>query len=130
MGNSHKIPSVISFSHSTDGEQQWGSSISENAVSMIHTKLELEVTSVSGELEFLRKALEGMRNLQYEHIKASTSRPGYPDKTADQIVTEYLRRVFEFIFRAVARFGKSFRENVPTDIVLTVPTVGYSPLII
>lgn len=128
MSNLHKIPSVISFSHSTDGSQQWGSNISPSAISMIHTKLELEISSVSEELEFLRKALDGMHNLQYEYIKASISQPGYPDKTAEQIVTEYLKRVIAVIFRNMIGMGEWFLENVPMDVVLTVPTVSYASI--
>lgn len=44
MGNHDKIPSVISYSPSSHvGEQQWGASLSPDAVTMVHTKLELDV---------------------------------------------------------------------------------------
>src|SRR6187431_1148701 len=64
MGNHKKIPSVISFSPSTElDEQQWGIDLSDNAVAMVYTKMELESRSVLSELDLAVRALEGMKNL-------------------------------------------------------------------
>jgi hypothetical protein len=41
-GTHDKIPSVISYSPATEvGEQQWGLSLSPDAVAMVNTKLEV-----------------------------------------------------------------------------------------
>ncbi|KIY02396.1 uncharacterized protein Z520_02534 [Fonsecaea multimorphosa CBS 102226] len=123
MGNHKKIPSVISFSPSTDAmEQQWGSDLSENAISIIHTKLELDLQDVDGELDLMIQALDGMDNFSFDHIKGAGALHAFSDKSAEQVVTEYLSRVFEHLESAIANFSTSFRVRVPVDIVVTVPT--------
>jgi len=124
MGNLKKVPSVISFSQPTDAmEQQWGSDLSEKAVAMIHTKLQLDVQDVAGELDLMVHALEGMKNLNFEHLKEDGVLPAYTGKSAEQIVTEYLSRVFGHLSDAIENFSEEFKAQFPVDIVITVPTV-------
>ncbi|OAL29037.1 hypothetical protein AYO22_02473 [Fonsecaea multimorphosa] len=131
MGNHKKIPSVISFSPSTDAmEQQWGSDLSENAISIIHTKLELDLQDVDGELDLMIQALDGMDNFSFDHIKGAGALHAFSDKSAEQVVTEYLSRVFEHLESAIANFSTSFRVRVPVDIVVTVPTVRIASTLI
>ena len=104
-------------------EQQWGCDLSEDAVAMIHTKLQLDVQDVGGELDLMVHALEGMKNLNFEHLKGVGVLPAYTDKSAEQIVTEYLSRVFEYLSEAIDAFSHQLRVRIPVDMVVTVPTV-------
>jgi hypothetical protein len=124
MGNHKKIPSVISFSPPTEAmEQQWGSDLSEDAVTMIHTKLELDIQDVAGELDLLIQAMEGMKDLSFQNLRGVGVLPAYTDKSAEQVVTEYLSKVFEYLSEVILNFSKELRDQVPVDIVVTVPTV-------
>lgn len=126
MDNHDKVPSVISYSPPTaEMEQQWGSSLSPDAISMVHTKLELEVEKVSEELDFIQQSLDGMRNLHFQHIKASGNLPVYTYKTPEAVVEDYLTNVFEYLENAFRYFTEELREDLKTDIVVTVPT-GWS----
>jgi hypothetical protein len=131
MGNSEKIPSVISYTRSCrdrDGNfyQQWGSSLSDNAVAMVNTKLQLDIESVSEELKILRSTLHGMRNLDFKYIKDSTNRPDFPRKGPEDIVTDYLKKIFQYLVRAVDNyFSNVARGRFPVDIVATIPTVVF-----
>lgn len=80
MGNSDKIPSVISYSPATvAGEQQWGASIAPDSVTMVNPKLELDIQeNKSEELELILQVLDGMNDLNFNHIKAIK---GYPEYT-------------------------------------------------
>ena len=83
MGNHDKIPSVYSYSPGSQaGEQQWGASLSPEAVAMVNTKLELDVQdNKSDELELILQALDGMHNLDFQHVKASQ---GYVQPLAEE----------------------------------------------
>ncbi|KAF2267873.1 actin-like ATPase domain-containing protein [Lojkania enalia] len=129
MQNEDKIPSVISYSDpSPERELQWGASVSPEAVTMIHTKLELDIHSVSEELDLTIRALDGMKNLHFQHIKSSRGirgLPGYTHKSPEEIVTDYLTKVFESSEREVDKFAGGVRDSLATDIVVTIPT-GWS----
>jgi len=125
MGNSGKIPSVISYSPSTDaGELQWGASISPNAVTMFNTKLELDVQdNKSDELDLVLAVLDGVDDLNFEAVKASASAPEYPPKTPEQIVADYLTRVFEHLSHEFEDIGSHLRRQLQVDVVVCVPVV-------
>ena len=124
MENHSKIPSVISFSPATEAmEQQWGYDLSDEAISMIHTKLELDLQDVGSELDLMLHALDGMKDFSFQHIKTAGVLPAFTDKTAEQVVTEYLSRVFEHLSAVMVNFSEELRVRVPVDIVVTVPTV-------
>jgi hypothetical protein len=126
MGNHDKIPSVYSYSPSSEkGEQQWGLSLSENAVAMVNTKLELDIHDVPEELSMILQALDGMKNLHFQHIKAAGGLPAFPWQGPEEIVTDYLKKVFAYLLQAVAKFSEELRAQVPVDIVVTVPPVGF-----
>ncbi|KAF2188028.1 actin-like ATPase domain-containing protein [Zopfia rhizophila CBS 207.26] len=123
MGNHDKIPSAISYSKPSEAmEQQWGSSLSPGAVAMVHTKLELDVQDVSEELDFILQALDGMKNLHFQHIKASGPLPDYTDESAEKIVTDYLTKVFIYLHHVLGDFTRELTDIISTDIVVTVPT--------
>jgi len=129
MDNHDKVPSVISYSEPTEAkEQQWGSSLSPDAITMVHTKLELDVHDVSEELDLILQSLDGMRNLHFQHIKASGGLPAYTEKSAEEIVADYLAKVFTYLEKSVENFTKVLRDRISTDIVVTVPTVQLSIL--
>jgi molecular chaperone DnaK (HSP70) len=131
MLNQNKVPSVISYSPpSADMEQQWGSSLSPKAVSMVHTKLELGIQDVLGELDMTIQVLDGMKNLNFREMMAANTdqdRPAYSQKSPEEIVTDYLTKVFRRLDEAVEEFTDAFRRHTTTDLVVTVPTASREP---
>lgn len=124
MGNHKKIPSVISYSLSQNGEQQWGADLSPNAVAMVHTKLSLDVVDIATELDMILQALDGMQNLDFAYIRDTSGAPKYPRKSPEKIVEDYLTNVFQYLLKAVANFTQVLREQIPVDIVATIPAVS------
>lgn len=124
MDNEVKIPSVISYSPCTDAnEQQFGASLSPDAVAMINTKLELEAQDTRlDELDLIIQVLEGTKNLDFEHVKRAHGYPGYTWKVPEDIVTDYLTKAFEHFERAT-EYLTEIKTNVPVDIIITVPVV-------
>ncbi|KAH0538333.1 hypothetical protein FGG08_005068 [Glutinoglossum americanum] len=122
MGNHDKIPSVISYSRASDAqEQQWGASLSPEAVAMVHTKLELDVHDTSEELDLISQALDGMYNLHFQYVKAAGGLPEYTWKGPEEIVEDYLTKVFDYLLEAVESFTEELRARIPVDIVVTIP---------
>lgn len=122
MDNHDKVPSVISYHN---GEHQWGSNLSSDAVAMVHTKLELGVQSVLGELDMTLQILDGMMDLNIRPILETTKDqdfPPYSHLSPEAIVTDYLTKVFLWFEQELERFGTVFRIETATDIVITVPT--------
>lgn len=132
MNNHDKVPSVISYTKSKDGKhQQWGSSLSDDAVTMVHKKLELCPHNLQGELDLVVQALENMQNLHFENIVLSTEDgliPASACKSPEEVVTDYLTKVFAYLNRTVDTFEESFRRHTTTDLVVTVPTVRSDPM--
>src|SRR5271168_2882894 len=118
MGNHHKIPSVYSYSPASPaGEQQWGTSLSPDAVTMVNTKLELDVQENKlDELELILQVLDGTKNLGFDNVKASKGYPDYTWKNPEDIVKDYMTQVFEYLNQAVADFGPDLRAQIPVDI--------------
>lgn len=127
MKNHDKVPSVITYSKQSEKrEQQWGSSISPDAITMVHTKLELDVHDVDEELDFIQQSLEGMNSLNINYIKSKGSLPVYTFKSPEVIVEDYLSKVFQYLEKDVDQFTEELREEIPTDIVATIPTVSHN----
>jgi hypothetical protein len=124
MDNLHKVPSVISYSPSTHTqEQQWGASLSHDAIAMINTKLELDLQdNKSEELDLILQTLDGMGNLNIEHVKTSKGYPEYTWKGPGDIVADYLTKVFQAVLPAM-NFPPEYLARIPVDIVITVPVV-------
>ena len=129
MSNDEKIPSVMSYSPASNKlERQWGSSLSSNAVAMVHTKLALDIHDNSGELDLILEALDGMHDLEFQYIRACRGFPPYPSKRPEEIVEDYLTKVFDAFLEAMPSrfdggFPKELRERLPVDIVVTIPAV-------
>jgi hypothetical protein len=130
MDNDQKIPSVISYSPaSRANEQQFGSNISEDAIAMVNTKLELDVQdSKLAELESLIQALEGMKNLNFSNVRQCKGSPGFTWKSAEAIVTDYLTKVFKafslYLDKRFPEYRAGLQEMMPVDVVITVPVVS------
>lgn len=138
QGLSSKIPSIISYSTpSAAREQQWGANISPKAVTMVNTKLELDVQENKiDELELIIQVLDGTSNLDFNEVKKSRGLPEYTWKTPEEVVTDYLTHVFQYLNQNFDVFGERLRSQIPVDIVVTVPVVsgivsrfGYRPKI-
>ena len=132
MGNHNKIPSVYSYSPASPaGEQQWGASLSPDAIAMVNTKLELDVQENKlDELELILQVLDGTGDLEFEHVKKSKGYPEYTWKNPEDIVTDYLTQVFRHLNKTLDHFGSSLRRQIPVDIVITVPVVWPSILLL
>ena len=125
MGNHLKIPSVISYSlRSPAREEQWGTDLSPEAIAMVHTKLQLDVDDTSAELDLVLQALDGMQNLNVNYIIESRGAPKYTPKGPEDIVQDYLTKVFDYLLKTMAPFTEALRKTIPVDIVATIPAVS------
>lgn len=103
---------------------QWGSDLSTNAIVIVNTKAELDVQdSKLEELKLLLQVLDGMCNLDFENLKKSRGYPEYIWKDPEEIVTDYLTKVFQCLNQNCQHFGDTLITRIPVDIVLTVPIV-------
>jgi hypothetical protein len=128
MDNEEKVPSVISYSRpGRVGEQQWGKSLSADAVTMVHTKLELGLEDLMGELDMTIQVLDGMKNLNFDEMmlsKGENDLPPYSHKSPEEIVTDYLKKIFAYVKMEVrVDENNVFAKHAPTDIIVTIPTV-------
>jgi hypothetical protein len=124
MSNQDKVPSVISYSRASHkGQQQWGSDLSKDAIAMVHTKLRLDVDNTSEELDQILEALEGMHNLNFQYIRNLAGLPKFTRKEPEEIVADYLEKVFGRLLEAISSFTPEWRAQTPVDIVATIPAV-------
>lgn len=124
MNSREKIPSVLSYSDPPNGERQFGADISEEAVTMMNFKLELEIQDKRlDELELTLQVLEGTDNLAFKHIKKSGGYPEYSYKAPGDIVTDYLTKVCERAWEVIEPTYLYSTRRPPVDIVITVPVV-------
>lgn len=121
MANDSKVPSVIAYS--LGKERNWGSSLSPQAVAMVHTKLQLDVSEPTAELDLILQALDGMHNLDFGYIKSTSGTPIYTNKAPEEIVEDYLTKVLEYVLKAVEGWTEGYRRVTPVDIVATIPAV-------
>lgn len=125
VGNNDKIPSRIFYSPSSTGGQLFD--INPDAVAMVRTKFELDVQENRlGELELITKVLKGTDNLSFGNVKALKSHPSYTWKQSEDIVTEYLAKLIQYLENDLYTYNESFPSNMSIDIVITVPLVGIS----
>jgi hypothetical protein len=125
MKNHDKIPSVISYSKSPNGEHQWGSDLSADAICMVHQKLELGIGTSSTELDLLLKTMEGVAGLNFNSLKAAAPIPEYPTHLPEQIVTDYIEHAFGAVIAFINKeYTSTFIQTTPVDVVMTMPAVG------
>ncbi len=124
MDSADKIPSRISYSPcSAADEEQFGADISPEGVAMVNTKLELDHQETKlEELDLIIQVLEGMNDLNFEHVKAAKGYPGYTWKGPEDVVTDYLEKVFVAFENATEKISEN-KLTVPVDILITVPVV-------
>lgn len=119
-----KVPSVISYSRP---DYEWGGDLSAESISMVHTKLELGLQSTLGELDMTLQVLDGMANLNIDEmlktVRSHDDVPAYSHKSPEEIVTDYLEKVFQHLEVEVDKFGPIARKHTATDLVVTIPTV-------
>jgi hypothetical protein len=122
--NQWKIPSVISYSPSN--EQQWGANISGDSVTMVNTKMELDVQDNKiDELELILQLLHGTENLSFDAVKKARGLPEYTYKNPEEIATDYLTEIFKRVnqYLDMNMAGSGLKEKIQVDIVITVPVV-------
>ena len=90
MSNQLKVPSVYSYSKPKNREAQWGSDISDDAITMVNMKLELQPQDLRlAELESALNVLRGTGDLSFDNLRKVGSNPAYPTKTPAQIIADY-----------------------------------------
>lgn len=77
-----------------------------------------------GELDLTIQVLDGMKNLDFSRMMVAKGIPAYSHKSPEEIVTDYLEKIFQYLDQTVNKFTKAFRNNTTTDIVVTIPTVS------
>ena len=124
-GGDPKVPSEIAYSPAEAQNAQWGNDIGDSSFKLVWTKLELEEQGRLEELDVILKALDGMQNLDLNHIKRSMGMPVYPAKEPVEIVTDYLSLVREHLIQEdmLHSLGQATLDRTPIDLVLTCPTV-------
>ncbi len=123
MSNEEKVRSMVSYSDPRS--IQWGTDISENAVAISNSKLELEPRDTRiDELEATVHLLEGARYLSFNHIRAAGPEPAFTPRSPLQIVTDFLHEVRESACRAGVDIDKLKQTDTPVDLVITVPVVS------
>jgi len=96
---------------------------------MINTKLELDVLeNKSDELELIIHALEGMDNLNFNHVKAAKGCPQYTWKGPEEIITDYLLEIYHHVCKLVNQFSDAITSRIPVTIVITLPVVSCDSL--
>ena len=130
MNNHRKVRSLISYSPPVNMEVQWGSDISENAVTVVNTKLELEPRdSLLDELDLTLHVLRGTKYLAFDKLPKDGLDPEFPCKSPTEIVTDYLTKVYECAreqsgIKQLVFSGAPVQSRTPVDIVVTVPVVS------
>jgi hypothetical protein len=124
MSNLQKVRSLISYTITSNGEAQWGTDISKNAITNVNTKLELELQpSLFDELDLTLNVLKGFGNLTFKHLRKAGADPSYTCKSPTEIVTDYLTKIYECM-RNTIDIDTLEKTKTAVDIVVTVPVVG------
>jgi len=120
------LPSVISYELAEPGIEQWGTSISANTVTMVNTKVELDVLDNISELELVLNTLDDMRNLKSQYIEeAQPYHPAYGLlKSPSDVVKDFLDRVFRRFGGSISDERLNFLRIIPVDLVITTPLVS------
>lgn len=60
-------------------------------------------TNKSEELDLILQVLDGMNDMHFENVVGSRGYPAYTWKVPEDIVTDYLTKVFEYLEEAVSQ---------------------------
>jgi hypothetical protein len=124
MSNQHKVPSVYSYSRPKHREEQWGSDISEDAITMVNVKLDLQPQdSKLDELESALAILRGTDDLSFQNLKKIGLNPAYPTKTPTEIIADYLTKICECARKTIEPEDLTVTKT-PLDLIVTVPVVS------
>lgn len=93
---------------------------------MVNTKMELDVHDDKiDELELILQVLNGTHDLNFNEIKAQKGFLKYPVKNPEEVVADYLTKVFGHLKKALAipyfDYETQFKGQIPVDIVITIP---------
>lgn len=123
MNNQQKVRTM--FSYGKPGQPEWGTDVSEDAVTMVNTKLELGPRETRlDELESTLHLLRGAGGLTFENIRKCGPEPAFTPNSPTQIVTDYLTKIRESACRQKnIDLEQLARTKTPVDLVITVPVV-------
>jgi hypothetical protein len=125
MSNTEKVPSMYSYTKAASGEEQWGNDFSEDAITMVHTKLELDAQqSKLDELNIILDNLDGMHNLCFDHVLKTDGNPDFAAKKPEIVVLDYMRKIFDRVMKYLVKIPEELRQSLLVDIVITHPVVG------
>lgn len=82
----------------------------------------MEPQSTLEELDMLLQVLKGTGFMSFKAIQAAEDNQVYTSRSPEEIVTDYLGKVFRCASREL-NLRKLQVANIPVDIVLTVPVV-------
>jgi hypothetical protein len=123
--NEEKVPSVYSYTKPKSKEEQWGNSLSEDAEIMVHTKLELDAQeSKLDELDMILDNLDGMRDLRSEYVVSTLGNPDFTPKKPELVVLDYMKKIFERVWKYLGQYDQGLLLSLPVDIVITHPVVS------
>lgn len=118
-----KIPSLISYTPaSNSSDLQWGASISEEALVVKDVKKGLDARSSSVDDVELTLQTTDKGHLKVEKVTNPKAHPSLL-RTPEQIVADYLTKVFHYLENTFEFLGPHLRTTVQVDIVVTVPAV-------
>jgi hypothetical protein len=126
-----KVPSKISYSVTQNGERQWGFSIDSTSTVLEWTKMELMPHSPGTQLVVLRNLLGGLSMLRsfQERGDLENEIPQHLILSTTDIIEDYLYKIAVEWYHQMVLQGAVMLEDIDLDIVVTHPTVRYSPFL-
>lgn len=116
---------MYSYTRSRSHEEQWGSSLSEDAELMVYTKLELDAQeSKLDELDMILDNLDGMRDLRSDYVVSTGGQPNYTPKKPELVVLDYMKKIFERVMDYLGQYDQRLLLSLAVDIVITHPVVS------
>lgn len=123
--NDVKVPSAYSYTKTTSKAEQWGTSFSEDAEIMVHTKLELDAQeSMLDEFVMILDNLDGMRDLSSDYVVSTLGNPDFTPKRPELVVLDYMKKVFERVWKYLQKYNQKLLLSLPVDIIITHPVVS------
>jgi hypothetical protein len=127
-GNTKKVPSVISYSRTLNGNKQWGHDIDLNSEVMRWTKLEFQPQQRLAELERLRDTVKGLSLMAafQTNMNAGIDNdvPYHLGLGAEDIARDFLQKVTREWFHHMEGISARVLQNAPIDLIITHPGVS------
>jgi hypothetical protein len=120
-----KVPSQVAYGDFPPNGYAWGNHIPPSIDRQYWTKLKLDNTSRSRDLQMLLALLSSdFRGMSMDEPDDEGGPPAYPGKEPKDIVSDYLSGVKEHVFTHLrTAFGPELFEVCDLDVVITVPAV-------